>query len=148
VVGGTIRSVDNKEALAVRGVQQTVNIDAPKPPLLFQPLGGVAVIANSTWAAFQGRKRLKIDWQDGPHANFESEAFRKQLIDTVSHPAKVVRNVGNVDTEFAKGGKVLEATDTAWRCFREKIQTGLRCGSGHPVEETRKTGEGRLDSRG
>src|SRR5215467_7416915 len=112
VVGGTIRSVDDKEALKVRGVQQTVTIDAPNPPLLFQPLGGVAVIANSTWAAFQGRKKLKIDWQDGPHANFESEAFRKQLIDTVSHPAKVVRNAGNVDNEFANGGKVIEATYT------------------------------------
>jgi isoquinoline 1-oxidoreductase beta subunit len=112
VVGGTIRSLDDKEALKVHGVQQTVTIDAPKPPLLFQPLGGVAVIANSTWAAVQGRKKLKIDWEDGPHANFESEAFRKQLIDTVSKPAKVVRNLGNVDAEFAKGGKVIESTYT------------------------------------
>ena len=112
VVGGTIRTVDNKEALTVRGVQQTVTIDAPKPPLLFQSLGGVAVIANSTWAALQGRKKLKIEWEDGPHANFESEAFRKQLIETVNHPAKVVRNVGNVEAEFAKGGKVIEATYT------------------------------------
>jgi isoquinoline 1-oxidoreductase beta subunit len=112
VVGGTIRTVDDKEALKVRGVQQTVNIDAPKPPLLFQPLGGVAVIANSTWAAIQGRKKLKIDWDEGPHANFESEAFRKQLVETVGKPAKVVRNLGNVDAEFAKGGKMLEATYT------------------------------------
>jgi isoquinoline 1-oxidoreductase beta subunit len=112
VVGGTIRSVDNKDALSVKGVQQTLTIDAPKPPLLFQSLGGVAVIANSTWAAFQGRKKLKIEWEDGPHAGFESEAFRKQLIETVSHPAKVVRNLGNVDAEFARGGKVLEATYT------------------------------------
>lgn len=112
VVGGKIRTFDDKEALKVRGVQQTVTIDPPKPPLLFQSLGGVAVIANSTWAAMQGRKKLKIDWEDGPHANFESEAFRKQLIDTVSKPAKVARNLGNVDAQFAKGGKVIEATYT------------------------------------
>jgi isoquinoline 1-oxidoreductase beta subunit len=68
------------------------------------------VIANNTWAALQGRKKLKVDWNDGPHASFESEAFKKQLIQTVSQPAKVVRNLGNVDAEFAKGGRVIEAT--------------------------------------
>ncbi len=49
----------------VKGVQQTVTLDTVKPPLLFQPLGGVAVIADNTWAALQGRKKLKIDWNDG-----------------------------------------------------------------------------------
>ena len=110
VVGGTIRSYDDKDALAVRGVQQTIALDPLKPPVLFQPLGGVAVIANNTWAALQGRKRLKVEWVDGPHASFESDAFRTQLIQTVSQPAKIARNLGNVDAEFAKGGKVIEAT--------------------------------------
>ena len=110
VIGGAIKSVDNADALKVSGVSQTVNLDTPKPPLLFQPLGGVAVIANSTWAAFQGRKKLKVEWVDGPHGVFESEAFKKELFKTVSQPAKVVRNLGNVDAEFAKGGKVIDAT--------------------------------------
>ena len=92
------------------GRQQTVTIAPFKPPHLFQPLGGVAVIADNTWAALKGRRQLKINWVDGPHASFESEAFKKQLFDTVSKPGKVARNLGNVDAEFAKGGKVLEAT--------------------------------------
>ena len=110
VLGGTPRSVNDKDALAVKGVQQTVTLDTFKPPHLFQPLGGVAVIADNTWAALQGRRRLKVDWNDGPHAGLESDAFKKQLIDTVSRPAKVVRNLGNVDAEFAKGGRVLDAS--------------------------------------
>jgi len=110
VLGGAVRSMDDKDALAVKGVQQTVAIDPFKPPHGFQPLGGVAVIANNTWAALQGRKRLKIDWDDGAHAAFDSEAFKQQLIATVKQSGKVVRNLGNVETEFAKGGKVLEAT--------------------------------------
>ncbi len=109
VLGGTVKSLDDKDALAVKGVQQTVALDTFKPPHLFQPLGGVAVIANSTWAALQGRKKLKIDWNDGPHADFESAAFKQRLLTTVQAPCKVARNVGNVDAEFAKGGKVLEA---------------------------------------
>jgi isoquinoline 1-oxidoreductase beta subunit len=110
VLGGTIRSYDDKEALQVRGVQQIVVLDTFKPPHLFQPLGGVAVIADNTWAAMQGRRRLRIDWNDGPHAAFDSEAYKKQLLQAVRQTGKVVRNLGNVDAEFARGGKVLEAT--------------------------------------
>src|SRR6185436_19409403 len=107
---GTVRDVDDKAALAVKGVQRTVTIPTFKPPHLFQPLGGVAVIADNTWAALKGRKQLKVNWVDGPHASFESEAFKKQLADTVSKPGKVARNLGSVDAEFARGGKVIEAT--------------------------------------
>jgi len=60
VLGGKVKSFDDKEALKVPGVQQTVAIDPFKPPPAFQPLGGVAVIADNTWAAFQGRKKLNI----------------------------------------------------------------------------------------
>ena len=110
VLGGTVRDFDDKAALAVKGVQRTVTIPTFKPPHLFQPLGGVAVIADNTWAALKARKALKINWVDGPHATFESEAYKKTLADTVSKPGKVVRNLGSVDAEFAKGGKALEAT--------------------------------------
>jgi isoquinoline 1-oxidoreductase subunit beta len=110
VLGGTVKSVDDKEALAVKGVLQTVPIDPFKPPHLFQPLGGVAVVANNTWAAMQGRKKLKIDWNDGPHASFESDAFKQQMLATVQKSGKVFRNLGNVDAEFAKGGTTIEAT--------------------------------------
>jgi isoquinoline 1-oxidoreductase beta subunit len=109
VVGGTVKSLDDKAALAVKGVSQTVTIDAPKPPLLFQSLGGVAVIGNSTWATMQGRKQLKVEWHDGPHANYTSEPFKASMIAKVKQSAKVARNLGNVDAEFGKGGKILEA---------------------------------------
>jgi len=110
VLGGTIRSVDDAATKSVKGVQQTVKLDTFKPPHMFQPLGGVAVIADSTWAALKGRRQLKIEWNDGPHGAFESEAFKKELLATVQKTGKVFRNLGNVDAEFARGGKVLEAT--------------------------------------
>jgi isoquinoline 1-oxidoreductase subunit beta len=109
VVGGTVKSLDDKAALTVKGVSRTVKIEPFKPPHLFQPLGGVAVIADNTWAAMQGRKRLKIEWNDGAHASFNSDPFKQQMIARAKQPAKVARNLGNVDAEFAKGGKVIEA---------------------------------------
>jgi isoquinoline 1-oxidoreductase beta subunit len=109
VLGQKIKSYDDKAALKVRGVKQTLTIETFKPPHHFQPLGGVAVIADNTWAAFQGRKALKIDWETSPHAVYNSDQFRKTLESTSRQPGKVVRNVGDVDAEFAKGGKIIEA---------------------------------------
>jgi len=109
VMGGKIASVDDSEARKVTGVSQTVQIDPMKPPYGFQALGGVAVIADNTWAAMQGRKKLKVDWDLGPNAAFDSEAFKKTLQDSARQPGKVARNVGDVDAEFGKAGTVHEA---------------------------------------
>jgi isoquinoline 1-oxidoreductase beta subunit len=109
VLGGKVKTFDNKEALQVKGVSQTVTIDTFTPPWGFQPLGGVAVIANSTWSAFQGRKKLNISWDDGPNASYDSAEFKKELQDTARKPGKVVREEGNVDNVFAGGTKTIEA---------------------------------------
>ena len=109
VLGGTLKSYDDREARKVKGVQQTVVIDAAKPPYGFQALGGIAVIADSSWAALQGRQKLKIVWEPGANAGYDSEAFKKSLLETVRQPQKVVRNIGDVEAEFAKGGTIHEA---------------------------------------
>ena len=109
VIGGKVKSFDDKEALKVAGVHQTVAIDPFQPPPAFQPLGGIAVIADNTWAAFQGRKKLNITWDNGPNETYNSDAYKNELRETSHKPAKVVRNIGDADAVFAKGGKVHEA---------------------------------------
>jgi isoquinoline 1-oxidoreductase beta subunit len=109
VFGGTLKSVDDSDARKVRGVQRTVQVPAFKPPYGFQPLGGVAVIADNTWAAMQGRKKLKVNWDLGAHASYDSTSYKTTLLDTVRKPQKVALNIGDVDAEFAKGGKTIQA---------------------------------------
>src|SRR5216684_1355757 len=109
VFGSTVKSVDDKAALSVAGVKQTATVDAFKPPVGFQALGGVAVLADNTWAAMQGRKKLKIEWEKSPHSVWNSDAYKKELQEAARKPGKVVRENGNVDEAFAKGGKVVEA---------------------------------------
>ena len=46
-------------------------------PRKFAQLGGVAVVASSTYAAIQGRDALKIEWDDGPNASYNSDAYRQ-----------------------------------------------------------------------
>jgi isoquinoline 1-oxidoreductase beta subunit len=113
VLGQKVKSYDDKAALKVPGVHKTLTIDTFKPPHQFQPLGGVAVIADNTFAAFKGRKSLKIEWDSSPHSVYTSASYRKTLEDTSRKPGKVVRNVGDVDAAFAKGSsssaKIIEA---------------------------------------
>jgi isoquinoline 1-oxidoreductase beta subunit len=105
VLGQKIKSFDDKAALKVPGVKQTLTIDTVKPPHQFQPLGGVAVIADNTWAAFKGRRSLKIEWGTSPHSSYNSAAYRKTLEATSQKPGKVVRNIGDVDAAFKRAAR-------------------------------------------
>lgn len=109
VFGGKLKSVDDAEARKVRGVSKTLTIPPFKPPYAFQALGGVAVIADNTWAAMQGRRKLKIDWDLGPNASLDSVAYKKTLQDTARKACKVARNDGDVDAAFKNAAKVHEA---------------------------------------
>jgi len=109
VLGGKVKSYDDKDALKVAGVRQTVAIDPFQQAPGFQPLGGIAVIADNTWAAFQARKKLNISWDNGPNETYNSDAYKSELRNTSHNPCKVVRNIGDADAVFAKSGKVYEA---------------------------------------
>jgi isoquinoline 1-oxidoreductase beta subunit len=109
VFGGKVKSYEAAEALKIPGVRDVVAIEPFTPPAAYQPLGGLAVIADNTWSAFRGREKLKITWEHGPNATYNSTAYKEQLRQTVHQPAKVLRNVGDVDAAFSKGGKIIEA---------------------------------------
>jgi isoquinoline 1-oxidoreductase beta subunit len=109
VLGQKIKSLDDTAALKVPGVQKTLTIETVTPPHLFKPLGGVAVIGDNTWATLKGRTALKIEWGSSPHSSYNSTDYRKTLEATSRQPGKLVRNIGDVDGEFAKGGKIIEA---------------------------------------
>lgn len=107
VWGGTVTAVDDTRALAVPGVERVVRMPDPSMPSGHNPLGGVAVIANSTWAAIQGRDALRITWDNGPNASYESAAYKAQLKASVQQPGAAGRSVGNVDTALAAAPRTL-----------------------------------------
>ena len=109
VMGGKVASFDAADAKKVPGVIQIVEIPAPTFPLKFQPSGGIAVIADNTWAAIQGRKALKITWDDGPHATYDSQAYRAQMEATARQPGKVLRSDGDFAAAYASAVKKVEA---------------------------------------
>src|SRR6267154_101990 len=96
VYGGGARSFDPKDALAVPGVEQVVEMQATPIPSGFNPLGGIAVVASNTWSAQQGRQSLKITWDFGPNASHDASAYRAELEATAKQPGRPVRGEGDV----------------------------------------------------
>jgi isoquinoline 1-oxidoreductase subunit beta len=109
VYGGKVASFDGAEALKVPGVLKVVQIEDSPPPAQFNPVGGVAVIARNTWAAMQGRRALKITWDDGPNGSYDSTAYKAALEESAHKAGKVVRNDGDFTAAAAGAAKRLEA---------------------------------------
>ncbi|XOZ34460.1 molybdopterin cofactor-binding domain-containing protein [Halomonadaceae bacterium KBTZ08] len=113
VLGATIASVDDTEALKVAGVEKVITLDTNSQPAGFKPLGGVAVIASNTWSAMQGREALVIDWDTeaaGDNAQYDTEAYREALEEAAQDPGKVIRSHGDIQKALANAEHTLEAT--------------------------------------
>ncbi len=109
VVGGIATGHDPSAALRVPGVRKVIAMPVPKAPWMFQPWGGFAVIADSTWAAIQGRAALRVTWDDGDNASYDSITFRDELLASVRAPGTTRRAVGDVDAAMAGAARVVEA---------------------------------------
>jgi len=109
VYGGKIVSIDDAAALKVPGVLRVVRIDPTPGAPQFNPLGGVAVIARNTWAAMQGRNALKLVWDDGPNASYDSVAYKATLEEAARKPGPVVRNDGDFAAAAAAAAKRITA---------------------------------------
>ncbi len=104
---GAIARVDDAKAKTIAGVKQIVQLPAPTPPASSQPLGGVAVIATTTWAALKGRAALAIEWAGGPNKDYDSADYEATLLAAVRAPGEIVRRVGDVDAALASSTRVV-----------------------------------------
>lgn len=109
VVGGSVKSLDATAAKAVRGVHDAVELPTFQKPYGYKQLGGVAVLADNTWAAMEGRKKLKVEWNGSENDTYDSAAYRQKLSETVRAPQKSVRNKGDIDKAFASAASTHEA---------------------------------------
>lgn len=98
VFGGTVKSYDDSEAIRVPGVRQVVQIP-----------GGVAVLADHYWAASQGRKKLKIEWDAGSGSTLDTTTQMEKYKKLASTDGLPAEEKGNVKNAFTKSIKVIEA---------------------------------------
>jgi isoquinoline 1-oxidoreductase beta subunit len=107
VTGGKLVSFDGAGAMKVPGVEKVMEVKGWPWPSKFQPLGGVAVIARNTGAAIKGRDALKIVWDDGANAKYDSVAYRAELEEATRKPGLVVRKEGDVESALKGADKVI-----------------------------------------
>ena len=70
---------------------------------------GVAVVADSTWAAMQARKLLKVEWNEPPSASESTLSIRERMHHNASEPGTVIRSDGDFDKAYAAAAKKIEA---------------------------------------
>jgi isoquinoline 1-oxidoreductase beta subunit len=98
VFGGKVVSFDATKTKAVPGVKDVIRLSA-----------GVAVVADSTWAAMQGRKVLQVQWDEGAGASTSSASIGRMLADRIREPGAAARKEGDASTGLAKAAKKIEA---------------------------------------
>lgn len=84
-LGGKLLDFDDSEALKVPGVIQVASVSA-----------GVAVLARNSWAALQGRRKLKLNWDAGPNADLNSDTISQQLHEALKQPGSILRTEGSL----------------------------------------------------
>lgn len=106
VVGGSVKSFDAAAAEAVPGVVKVVEVPGSGLGSKFKPLGGIAVVARSTWAAINGRDALAIEWDAGPHGTANTKDQERELRASASAPGTPVRNQGDAEAALASAARV------------------------------------------
>jgi isoquinoline 1-oxidoreductase subunit beta len=98
VPGGKVKSFDATKAEAVPGVKRVVEIS-----------NGVAVVADNTWTAQQGRKALQIQWDEGPNATASSAGLKQMFADLAEKAGTEARKTGDAQAAITSGAKRIEA---------------------------------------
>jgi len=98
VFGGKPKSFDATKAKSVRGVKNVVQVST-----------GVAVVADNTWSAMEGRRALEIAWDEGSNAKNSSEAIRKLYHESLQQTGAIARKDGDVDAALGSAAKKVEA---------------------------------------
>jgi isoquinoline 1-oxidoreductase subunit beta len=98
IFGGKVASFDASKAKALPGVKDVIQIST-----------GIAVVADNTWTAFQGKKALVVTWDEGPNVGVTSESIFKTLEERAEKPGVVSRKEGDAASALTSAAQKVEA---------------------------------------
>ena len=99
-VGGKVREANLDEIRKLPGVKQAFIVNGTGKPT--EVMSGVAILANSTWAALSARRQLKITWDESTAAKDSWTAYVEQAKKLAAQSGpETLRNTGDVDKVFA-----------------------------------------------
>lgn len=103
---GKVKSFDDTATKAVAGVKHVLKVEMN---VFATKREGVAVVADSLWAALQGRKALKVEWDDSGFEHVSTESLYTRMREDLKKPGYSQRSGGDFETAFSKAAKKLEA---------------------------------------
>jgi len=96
--GAVPESFDAEAARKVKGVLNVL------------PVGdAVAVCAEKTWAALQGRDALKVVWSAGSHPDLDDKSVAAELMAKLDGPAAVAGDTGDAEKSLSEAATVIES---------------------------------------
>ena len=108
VFGGKVVSANVDQIKTLPGVKDAFVIEGNGKVKELVP--GVAIVADSTWAAFTARKQLKVTWDEGKTASESWDTFVAQARQEAhKKPGKPLRKDGDVEGALKGAAKVVEA---------------------------------------
>lgn len=106
-----VANVDEAAARAMPGVVAVVKVEGRRGETPHWGIEeGVAVVANSTWAAFMGRERLEISWSGGTNAEANDGTMRAKLLAGAEEESTEGVSAGDIDAAMSGAASVVEAT--------------------------------------
>ena len=102
---GEIKSYQDQAALNVPGVKKVV---VTKRNMFGRDIAGIAVLADNYWAALQGRKALKIQWDHGGLEQISDETIEKDSMEAAKLAGDQLFGRGNSDQVFDNSDEVFE----------------------------------------
>lgn len=109
VIHGKVKTFDATQALKIPGVIDVIEMPSTPETVVYFPLSGVAVLATNTWAAMQGRKALKIEWDLGKNKNHDSQKGFSTFKNNLKNAPQLVAKRGDVSKGFASASQIVEA---------------------------------------
>jgi isoquinoline 1-oxidoreductase beta subunit len=103
---GKVKSFDDSATKKVPGVKYVLKVQRGVFAYLQE---GVAVVADSLWAATQGRKLLRVEWDDGGFEHLSTEQLYARMREDLNKPLLTDKAGGNFELAFGKANKKVEA---------------------------------------
>ena len=115
VFGGKVVSSNIDEIKKMPGVKNAIVVTRPDITDTVIPgdpglENGIAILAETWWHAQSARKKLQVNWDEGPRANFSSIGFAQRAQELNKQaPQRTIRKDGDPDMAMNGAAKVVEA---------------------------------------